>query len=278
MTTWSGRAPYSPSSWCGLVRGVGDQPVGLGRDLVLADQPGQRLGRVAVGEGGVLHLGQGVRGVHQRHPPAGPGEPADLAGEPVVRVHQVVPARLVLGLDPQHPAVKAHSCAGQVLLGQPLVRPGDHVPDEHARARPRPTGGSAAEVARVNISTSTPISASRRDELDDVDVHAARVAGAGLVAAARCAPTGWRPAGGGTARRGRPHGPPAQPPPQFRATSGSRKSGGPRKSQQLNCPKSARRIPRESRVTRYGDAAGPAHRGRDPRGLSYPARTVPAWR
>ena len=51
-----------------------------------------RLGPVAGGELSVLDLGQGVRGVHQRHAPALLGQPADLAGQPVVRVDQVVVA------------------------------------------------------------------------------------------------------------------------------------------------------------------------------------------
>ena len=147
----------------GLVRGGGDQPVGLGRDPVLADQPGQRLRTVTVGQRGVLDLGQGVRGVHQRHRPARPRHPADLAGEPVVRVHQVVPAGLLGGLDPQHLGGERAQLGRQVGLVQ------SRRTARRPRAGPaRPgssstTGGSVLEVARVNTSTSTPISASRRD-------------------------------------------------------------------------------------------------------------------
>ena len=75
--------------------GVADQPVGLGDDLVLADHPDHRLGRVARGQRGVLDPGQGVRAVHQRHAPAVAGQPAGLPGQPVVRVHDVVVAGLV---------------------------------------------------------------------------------------------------------------------------------------------------------------------------------------
>ncbi len=85
-----------------LVGGVGDQPVGGLDDLLLADDAAQRLGGVAVGEREVLHLGQGVGGVHERDAPALGGQPADLAGQPVVRVHDVVEAGLVRGLGAQH--------------------------------------------------------------------------------------------------------------------------------------------------------------------------------
>ena len=86
----------------GLLVGVGDQPVGLGDHLLLADHPGARLGPVALGQRRVLDLGERVRGVDQRHAPPVAGQPADLAGQPVVRVDDVVEARLVLGLLAQH--------------------------------------------------------------------------------------------------------------------------------------------------------------------------------
>jgi hypothetical protein len=42
----------------GLVRGVGDEPVGGLDDLLLADDPAQRLRSVALGQREVLHLGE----------------------------------------------------------------------------------------------------------------------------------------------------------------------------------------------------------------------------
>ena len=46
-----------------------------------------------LGERGVLDLGHRVHRVHERHAPAVAGERADLAGEPVVGVHEVVVAQ-----------------------------------------------------------------------------------------------------------------------------------------------------------------------------------------
>ena len=121
-TARAGSAPYRAIRSCASNAGVGDQPVGLGDDLLLADHPGQRLGPVAGGELRVLDLGQGVRGVHQRHAPALPGQPADLAGEPVVRVDQVVVARRVGRLGAQHAVGERAQLGRQVLLGEALER------------------------------------------------------------------------------------------------------------------------------------------------------------
>ena len=71
------------------------------------------------------------------------GQPADLAGQPVVRVHQVVPAGLVGGLGPQHLGGERAQLGRQVVLGQPLERAGDDVPDQHAGLSST-TGGSVA--------------------------------------------------------------------------------------------------------------------------------------
>jgi hypothetical protein len=57
----------------------------------------------------------------------------DLAGQPVVRVHQVVAAGLEGGLGPQHPEGERADLAGQVVLVELLERPGHHVADQHAR-------------------------------------------------------------------------------------------------------------------------------------------------
>ena len=111
VTTRPGSASYRSTSWRGLVGGVGDQPVGGVDDLLLADDAAQRLGGVAVGQREVLHLGERVRGVHERHAPALAGQPADLPGQPVVGVHDVVPAGLVRGLGAQDAARSARTAA-----------------------------------------------------------------------------------------------------------------------------------------------------------------------
>ena len=76
-----------------LLVGVGDETVGGRDDLRLADLPGDRLRRVALGEGEVLDLRHRVHRVYERHVPPLGGQPGDLAGQPVVGVHEVVPAR-----------------------------------------------------------------------------------------------------------------------------------------------------------------------------------------
>ena len=115
--------------------GVGDQPVRLGDDLLLADDAAARFRLVVVGHRCVLDLGQGVRGVHQRHPPAVLGQVADLPGKPVVRMHDVVVAGRAAGLGTHHPGREGTQLTGQFFLVQPLEGPGHDVPDQHARGQ-----------------------------------------------------------------------------------------------------------------------------------------------
>ncbi len=113
----------------GLDVGVGDQHVCGLDDLLLTDDPGQWLGGVACGERGVLDLRHRVHAVHERHSPAVPGERADLAGQPVVRVDRVVVADRLGGLGAQHLAREDAQLGGQLLLGEPLERTRVDVPD-----------------------------------------------------------------------------------------------------------------------------------------------------
>ena len=160
--------------------GVGDQHVGGLDHLLLADQPGDGLGGVALGERGVLDLGHGVHRVHQRHAPAVAGQRADLPGEPVVRVDRVVVAGQVAGLGPHHLTGERAQLAGQLALGHPLERTRvdvadqDVVGDLHDRRQGR--GRRAREDVHRDVAAGQ-----LPGELDDVDVHAARVPGAGLV-------------------------------------------------------------------------------------------------
>ena len=121
------------------------------------------LGGVADGERVVLDLGHRVHGVHQRHAPAVAGERADLAGEPVVGVHEVVVAERLGGLGAQHLAGEDAQLAGQLALGQPLERAGVDVADGDAVAGLDAPGRAATTVARVKMSTSMPAAARRRD-------------------------------------------------------------------------------------------------------------------
>ncbi len=164
----------------GLLGGVGDQPVGRLDHLGLTDHPGRRLGEVTLGQCRVLDLRHGVHRVHQRDAPALGCQPADLAGEPVVRVDEVVVARPVTCLGAQHPVGEGAELGREVLLEQALVRPGGDVPDEH-------TGGEldGRRVVRADrpgehLDLDVELGEAL-GQLDDVDVHPARVTGAGLV-------------------------------------------------------------------------------------------------
>ncbi len=124
--------PVEPHQLECFLLGVGDQAVRGGHDLRLTAQPHLRLGRVTPGQGRVLDQAQRVHGLHQGDPPALPGHQPDLAGEPVVRVHEVVPAGVVRGLGAQHLERELAELRGQVGLVQLLERAGRHVPDQHA--------------------------------------------------------------------------------------------------------------------------------------------------
>ncbi len=164
----------------GLLGGVRDEAVRGGHDLGLADDPGGGLGGVALGEVGVLDLGHGVHGVHQGGAPALGGEPADVAGEPVVRVDQVVVAGAVTGPGLHHTVSEGAELGWEFLLGQALVGARVDVPDEDARGHldggREGGGGRAGEDLDLDVDRGEALR-----ELHDVDVHAAGVTGAGLV-------------------------------------------------------------------------------------------------
>jgi len=106
----------------GLEVGVGHQHVGGLDDLLLADDPGGRLGGVALGERVVLDLRHRVHGVDQRHAPPVAGQRPDLSGEPVVGVDGVVVAERLGGLGAQHLAGEHAQLSGQLGLRQALER------------------------------------------------------------------------------------------------------------------------------------------------------------
>ncbi len=169
-----------PYELLGLLGRVRDQAVGGGDDLGLADDAGGRLGGVAVGQVGVLDLGHGVHGVHQGGAPALGGEPADVAGEPVVGVHQVVVAGTVARPGLHHAVREGAQLGGELLLGEALVGAGVDVPDEDARREfdGRGDGGRRGPREDLHLDVDR---GEALGELHDVHVHAARVAGARLV-------------------------------------------------------------------------------------------------
>ncbi len=169
-----------PDELVGLLGGVRDQPIGGGHDLGLAYDAGGGLWRVPLGQRRVLDLRHGVHGVHERDAPAFGGEPAHVAGKPVVGVDEVVVAGAVAGPS-LHDAVGEGAQLGrELLLGETFVGARVHVPDEdpggqvdHGR---QPAGGGPGEDLDLDVDRGEPLG-----QLDDVDVHAAGVAGAGLV-------------------------------------------------------------------------------------------------
>ena len=145
----------------GLVVGVRDQAVRGRDDLGLAAQPGGRLEGVAGRQGRVLHLRERVHGLDQRYAPPFLGHRADLPGEPVMPVNQVIAAGRVGGLGAQQLEGELAQLARKIGLVQVLERAGGEMAD-HTPGASCATGGCSRETARVKMSTSTPRSASSR--------------------------------------------------------------------------------------------------------------------
>ena len=162
-----------PDQLACLLGGVGDEAVGCPYYLRLADDAGGRLRSVAFCEGGVLHLGHGVHGVHQRYAPALCREPADVSREPVVGVDEVVVAGLVARLRAEDARGEGAEHRGQarrglreavppaVLVVEVVIGPDRLLVDDHGetvqhadrgRAPPggsaRPSRGAARRAAR----------------------------------------------------------------------------------------------------------------------------------
>ncbi len=162
-----------------FVFGVDDQPVRLVDNLLFADGTQRRFWRVAVGQRGVLHRGQRVRGVHKRHGPAVPCQPADLSGEPVVRMHDVVVAGLMRGFGAQHTRREGAQLGGQVVFVESLEGPRHDVANQHARRDL--DDGLIGRRRRAGEDLHLDAAAGHLQRaLQHVDVHAARVAGARL--------------------------------------------------------------------------------------------------
>ena len=183
-----------------FIIGVDDQPVRLVDDLLLPDRAQRRLGRVAVGQRRVLDRGQRVRGVHQRHRPAVAGQPADLSGQPVVRVHDVVVARFVRRLGAQHPGGERAQLGGQVVFVQALERPRHHVAHQHAGRHPRDRRIGGRGGPGEDLHLDTPPRQVQRG-LQHVDVHARRRRRCPAGPVVRCAPPTPRPGAGRSAGR-----------------------------------------------------------------------------
>ena len=147
-----------PDQLPGLLDGVGHQPVRRCHHLCLAPDPHLGLGGITGRERRVLDPPEGMHGLHEGNPPAFLGNGADLAGQPVVAVHKVVPARRVRGLGAQHLKGELAQLAGQVGLVQVLERAGRQ-------------GDRAGEDLHFNATLGK-----AAGDLDNVDIQAARVA------------------------------------------------------------------------------------------------------
>ncbi|COW52285.1 Uncharacterised protein [Mycobacterium tuberculosis] len=163
----------------GFIVGVDDQPIRLVDDLLLPDRTQRRLGSVAVGQCRVLHGGQRVCGVHQRHRPAVARQPADLTRQPVVRVHDVVVTRFVDRLGAQHPGGERTKLGGQVVLVQTLEGPRHHAAHQHPGCHPHHRWICRCGGPGEDLHLDAPTGQVQRT-LQHVDVHAAGVTGARL--------------------------------------------------------------------------------------------------
>lgn len=95
-------------------------------------------------------------------------------------VDQVVVAGAVAGPGLHDAVREGAQLGGQLLLGQALVGAGVDVPDEDAGGELDGRRESSGRRPREDLDLDVDRGEALR-EFDDVDVHAARVAGAGLV-------------------------------------------------------------------------------------------------
>ncbi len=98
----------------GLVVGIGHQAVSAGHHLRLTAQPDVGFRGVACGERSVLDPAEGMHGLHERDAPPFLGDRSDLAGQPVVAVHEVVAAGGVGSLGTQQLEGELAELAGKI--------------------------------------------------------------------------------------------------------------------------------------------------------------------
>src|SRR5262245_63202955 len=95
-------------------------------------------------------------------------------------VNKVVVTKVVAGFGTEDTRGESAQLTGEILLGEPPVRPGGDVPDNHTGRHLHDWGeistGRPGEYLHLG-----PRGSHSFGELDDVDVHAAGVAGARLI-------------------------------------------------------------------------------------------------
>src|SRR6202000_1305540 len=100
----------------------------------------------------------------------------DLAGQPVVGVHEVVPAGRVGGLDALDLEREVADLGGDVRLVQLLERAGRHVPDQHSGGQLGDRRGVPGNRAGEDLHLGATGGQSLR-HLDHVDVETPGIAG-----------------------------------------------------------------------------------------------------
>ncbi len=160
--------------------GVGDQAIGCLDDLCFADRARRRLGRVTHRERRILDPRQRVHAVHERHAPSLFRQPPDLARQPVVRMHEVVPAGVARRLGAQHRGRERTQLRRQIGFRQWLEWAGDDVAHGEARRDVLDRGDVARRGPGEDVDLDT-LRGQPPRQLHDVDVHAAGVADAWLL-------------------------------------------------------------------------------------------------
>src|SRR5699024_11608326 len=106
-----------------LVVGVGDEPVGLADQLVLAPYADFGFSGVTLGQRGVLDAGHGVHALDEGHTPPAGSDHTRTSGQPVMAVDEGVVVRFALSFGTQHPEEERTQEPGKESLAQEAVGP-----------------------------------------------------------------------------------------------------------------------------------------------------------
>src|SRR5664280_3678530 len=159
----------------GLAPGVCHEAVSGVHDLSLTDLATRRLWRVPFRQPGVLDARHRVHRVHQRHPPTVSRQPAHLPGEPVVGVHEVIPALGSGRLRAHDPLGERAQLTREVSLAQALEWPCDDVayvdPGRYLGLERQTAVGHPGEDLNLYATHRQPFG-----DLDDVHVQTTRIA------------------------------------------------------------------------------------------------------
>src|SRR5699024_123209 len=135
-TGWDGADPVLTgpvvlSELVRLVVGVGDEPVGLADQLVLAPYADFGFSGVTLGQRGVLDAGHGVHALDEGHTPPAGSDHTRTSDHPVMAVDVVVVARFALSFGTQHPEEERTQVRGKDVLVQEAVGTRRNAMDVH---------------------------------------------------------------------------------------------------------------------------------------------------